>query len=143
MTFLLDTNVVSEWIRPRPNPNLVAWLEEVDEDRLHVSVVTFAELRHGIELMARSRRREALMRWLEDDLTDRFGDRILAIDRVVAESWGVVMARASASGRSMATMDGFLAATAAIHDLTLVTRDVADFRGAGIATFNPWEATGS
>ncbi len=140
MTFLLDTNVVSEWIRPRPNPNLVAWLEEVDEDRLHVSVVTFAELRHGIELMARSRRREALMRWLEEDLTDRFGDRILAIDRVVAESWGVVMARASASGRSMATMDGFLAATAATHDLTLVTRDAADFRGAGVAVFNPWEA---
>ena len=141
MTFLLDTNVVSEWIRSQPNPNLVAWLDEVDEDRLHVSVATFAEIRHGIELMARSRRREALMRWLEDDLTDRFADRILAIDRAVAEWWGVIMARAGAAGNAMATMDGFLAATAATHGLTLVTRDAADFRGAGVPLINPWESS--
>jgi toxin FitB len=143
MTFLLDTNVVSEWIRPQPNPNLVAWLDEVDEDRLHVSVATFAEIRHGIELMARGRRREALMRWLEDDLTARFADRILAIDRAVAEWWGVIMARAGAAGNAMATMDGFLAATAATHDLTLVTREAADFRGAGVPIINPWEPAGS
>jgi predicted nucleic acid-binding protein len=140
MTYLLDTNVVSEWIRPQPNPNLVAWLDEVDEDRLHVSVATFAEIRHGIELMAPGRRRQALMHWLDEELADRFADRILPIDRTVAGSWGVVMARASASGASMATMDGFLAATAAAHNLTLVTRDAADFRVAGVAIFNPWEA---
>jgi len=140
VTYLLDTNVVSEWIRPQPNPNLVAWLDEVDEDRLHVSVATFAEIRHGIELMAPGRRRQALMRWLDEELADRFADRILPIDRAVAESWGVVMARASASGTSLATMDGFLAATAAIHNLTLVTRDATDFRGAGVPIFNPWEA---
>jgi toxin FitB len=140
MTFLLDTNVVSEWIRPQPNANLAAWLDEVDEDRLHVSVATFAEIRHGIEPMARGRRREALMRWLEDDLTDRFADRILAIDRAVAEWWGVIMARAGAAGNAMATMDGFLAATAAAHDLTLVTRDAAGFRGAGVPLINPWES---
>lgn len=139
MTYLIDTNVVSEWIRPQPNPNLVAWLDEVDEDRLHVSVATFAEIRHGIELMAPGRRRQALMRWLDEELADRFADRILPIDRAVAESWGVVMARASASGTSMGTMDGFLAATAATHSLTLVTRDAADFRGAGVPIFNPWE----
>jgi predicted nucleic acid-binding protein len=140
MTYLVDTNVVSEWIRPQPNPNLVAWLDDVDEDRLYISVATFAEIRHGIELMAPGRRRQSLMRWLDEELADRFADRILPIDRAVAERWGVVMARASASGNSIATMDGFLAATAAIHNLTLVTRDAADFRGAGVSIFNPWEA---
>jgi toxin FitB len=142
MTYLVDTNVVSEWLRPQPNPNLVAWLDAVDEDRLHVSVATFAEIRHGIELMAAGRRRQSLMHWLDDELTDRFADRILAIDRMVAERWGVVMARAGASGNSMATMDGFLAATAEIYELTLVTRDAADFRGAGVPIFNPWETVG-
>jgi hypothetical protein len=141
MSFLLDTNVISEWAKPRPNPNLVSWLDNVDEDHLHVSVATFAEIRHGIELMARGRRREALFRWLHDDLAARFADRILPVDRVVAETWGVVVARASTGGNPMATMDGFLAATAAVHSLTLVTRDAADFRGAGVPLLNPWEGT--
>jgi hypothetical protein len=102
-------------------------------------VATLAEIRHGIELMPRSRRREALFRWLNDDLAMRFADRILPVDRVVAEAWGVVMARASTGGNSMATMDGFLAATAAVHGLTLVTRDAADFPGASVPLLNPWE----
>jgi len=138
MSFLLDTNVVSEWVRPRPNPSLVSWLDDADEDRLHVSVATFAEIRHGIELMVRGRRREALSRWLNDELSNRFAGRILAIDRAVADAWGVVMARARSVGNPMATMDGFLAATASAYGLTLVTRDAADFRGAGIALVNPW-----
>ena len=140
MSFLLDTNVISEWARPIANRNLALWLDEVDEERLHISVVTFAEIRRGIELMARGRRRDSLLRWLNDDLANRFADRILAVDRAVAETWGVVMARASAGGRSLATMDGFLAATATVYGLTLVTRDVAGFHGASVPLFNPWEA---
>jgi predicted nucleic acid-binding protein len=143
MTYLLDTNVVSEWIRPQPSASLAAWLDDVDEDRLYLSVATFAEIRHGIERMAPGRRRQSLMRWLDGDLAERFADRFLTIDRTVAAWWGVVMARASASGNSMATMDGFLAATAAAHELTIATRDAADFRGAGVAVFNPWAAAES
>jgi hypothetical protein len=137
--YLLDTNVVSEWTRPKPSPNLVTWLAEADEDRLHISVVTFAEIRYGIEKMATGRRRDALAAWLEGELAERFEGRVLGIDRPVADAWGVVMARARATGHSMATMDGFLAATAAARGLTLVTRDTNDFRGAGVAMFNPWQ----
>lgn len=138
MTYLLDTNVVSEWVRPRPDPNVVAWLADLDEDRVFLSVITLAELRHGIEILAQGRRRDHLLAWASDELPIRFEDRVLDIDRRVAEAWGGVMARARRAGVSLGTMDGFLAATAVVHDLAIVTRDVKDFERLDIALFNPW-----
>ncbi|MGH7718611.1 MAG: type II toxin-antitoxin system VapC family toxin [Gemmatimonadaceae bacterium] len=139
--YLLDTNVVSEWVKPSPDSDVITWLAEVDEDRVFLSVATFAELRHGIERLPSSRRREQLTAWLADDLPARFEKRILDIDRKVADRWGVTIARCRAAGVTMSTMDAFFAATAAAHDLTLVTRDVHDFREAGITLFNPWKPT--
>ena len=138
MSFLLDTNVVSEWVKPGPNPNVVAWLADVDEDRVFLSVVTFAEIRHGVELMPAGRRRERLAAWLADELPARFESRILGIDRRVAEAWGVAMARSQQHGVGLGSMDAFLAATAAVHRLTLVTRNVRDFEIAGIPLLDPW-----
>ncbi len=138
MSFLLDTNVISEWVRPQPNPRVVTWLEEVDEDRVFLSVISLAEIRHGIELMPAGKKRDRLANWLAGDLPSRFAGRILDIDRKIAETWGLVMARGRARRASVGVMDAFVAATAEIHGLILVTRNVGDFSQLGILTFNPW-----
>jgi toxin FitB len=139
VSFLLDTNVVSEWVKPGPDPNVVAWLADVDEDRVFLSVVTFAEIRREIELMPAGRRRERLAAWLADELAARFEGRILGIDQRIAAAWGIVMARSHKVGVGLGSMDAFLAATAEAHRLTLVTRNVRDFETTGISVLDPWE----
>lgn len=139
MSFLLDTNVVSEWVRPRPEPDVVAWLEAVDEDEVFMSVVSFAELRRGVELLAPGRRRNQLSNWITDDLVARFHDRILDVDRRVADAWGRMMARSQRTGQALGSMDAFFAATAECHGMTLVTRNVRDFDGLALSLHNPWE----
>jgi predicted nucleic acid-binding protein len=138
VNFLLDTNVVSEWTKPRPDTGVVTWLAEVDEDREFVSVVTLAELRYGIERMPAGARRDRLDEWLSQQVPSRFETRVLPVDHQTANSWGRVMARGQAGGRPVSTMDGFIAATAAQHDLTPVTLNVSDFDAAGIRLINPW-----
>jgi predicted nucleic acid-binding protein len=138
MTFLLDTNVLSEWVKPRPNSGVIAWLSEVDEDRVFISVITLAELRYGVERLALGRRRTRLDSWLREDLPGRFEGRILPIDGPVADMCGILMAKGEARGRPIATMDGFIAATTAIHRLTLVTRNTGDFATVVDAIVNPW-----
>lgn len=139
MNFLLDTNVISEWVKPQPDRNVVSWLAEVDEDRVFISVISFAEIRHGIELMPISRRRERLAQWLIEELPLRFEDRVFAVDRAVADSWGVVMARSQKAGLALGAMDAFVAAIAETHGLTLVTRNIKDFGHTGISLVNPWQ----
>ena len=138
MSFLLDTNVVSEWVKPRPNAGVITWLDEADEDRLFLSVVTLAELRRGIERLEPGRRRQRLDEWLREELPDRFEGRILPIDAAIAETWGRLVARGEAAGRAIGVLDAFIAATASAHDLTLVTRNVGDFRGSMRAVLDPW-----
>lgn len=142
MSFLLDTNVVSEWAKPRPDRGVVAWLADADEDRLFLSVATLAEIRHGIERLADGRRKDRLAEWLAEELPARFEGRILAIDRRIAEAWGVVMARSQRAGVALSAMDAFFAATAEVHDLTLVTRDTDDFRSVRVEVLSPWQSTG-
>jgi predicted nucleic acid-binding protein len=138
VNFLLDANVVSEWVKPRPNSGVVAWLETADEDRLFLSVATLAELSYGIERLPVGRKSAQLREWLEIELTGRFEGRVVVIDEAVAATWGKLLARADAAGRPVGAMDGFLAATAAVHQMTLVTRNEMDFAATGIKTFNPW-----
>jgi toxin FitB len=137
--FLLDTNVLSEWVKPRPDPKVVAWLEAADEDRLYLSVATLGEIRRGIELLKPGKRREQLDVWLLADLRDRFEGRILAIDERVAEAWGRIMARAQRQGIGLSAMDSFFAATAEVHRLTLVTRNIRDFTALGVRLLSPWD----
>lgn len=139
MSYLLDTNVVSEWVRPKPAESVVAWLAEVDEDGVFMSVISFAELRRGVELLEDGRRRQRLEKWIAEDLSERFHGRVLHVDLPVAESWGRLTARATRTGRALGSMDIFLAATADAYDLTLATRNVGDFEGLDIPLFNPWE----
>ena len=138
MNFLLDTNVVSEWTKPHPDVGVVAWLAEADEDRVFVSVITLAELRHGVERMPVGARRRRLDIWLTEQVPLRFEARMLPIDAATANSWGRIMARGQARGRPLGTMDAFIAATAEQYDLTLVTRNLSDFDGLGIRLLSPW-----
>jgi predicted nucleic acid-binding protein len=138
MNFLLDTNAVSEWVKPRPNTGLIGWMEAADEDRVFLSVITLAELRYGVERMAAGARRNRLEQWLRDELPVRFEDRILYIDHNVAEAWGRTVSRSEALGRPIGAMDAFLSATAEVHHLTLVTRNVSDFPLLK-AVVNPWK----
>ena len=139
MSFLLDTNVLSELIRPAPDANLVNWLSGLDEEEMYMSVVSVAEIRRGIEQLAPGRRRTRLLEWLESELIDRFDNRVVQIDRRVATAWGVLMQRAEAAGLPSSVMDGFVAASAAVHGFTIATRDRRDFAGFGIALLDPWQ----
>ena len=138
MNFLLDTNVVSEWVKPRPNGGVVSWLAEADEDRVFISVVTLAELRYGVELMATGNRRRRLEEWLEGELPLRFEGRVLSVDKAVADAWGQVVARREAAGRPIGAMDAVIAATVKVHGLTLITRNASDFEPSVKAIVNPW-----
>jgi toxin FitB len=137
MSFLLDTNAVSEWVKGRPNPGLIRWMESADEDRIFISVVSLAELRYGVERMTPGARRSRLEHWLRDELPLRFEGRILPVDIKVADAWGKTVSSCEAAGRPISAMDAFLAATAEMHRLTLVTRNVSDFRLLK-SILNPW-----
>jgi hypothetical protein len=138
MSFLVDTNVVSEWVKPNPNPGVAAWLAEADEDEVFLSVVTLTELRYGIERMPNGRRQKRLSIWLEDELLWRFEGRILTIDAAIADACGRLVAHSEAAGRAIEAMDAFLAATAEVYHLTLVTRNISHFQPVVKALLNPW-----
>jgi toxin FitB len=140
LNFLLDTNVVSEWVKPRPDPGVVSWLADVDEDRAFVSAVTLGELRYGIARLDPGRRRRRLDEWLLDELPMRFETRILPVDVAVAVAWGEVVAHRDAAARPISVMDAFIAATAIVHGMTLVTRNVADFEATVAAVVSPWSS---
>jgi predicted nucleic acid-binding protein len=139
VSYLLDTNVVSEWVKPHPSPGVIRWLADVDEDRVYLSIVTLAELRHGVDRMPAGQRRTWLDQWLQNDLLQRFEGRVLGIDAEVASTWGRVMAQRQAIGRPIGVMDAWIAATAVVRQLALVTRNVDDFVGVPLETVNPWE----
>lgn len=140
MSYLLDTNAISEWTKPRPDPGIIVWLDEVDEDRTYLSVITVGELRKGIDRLASGRRRDRLDRWLDGELRARFGDRILPVNVAVADEWGKLLARAEKAGRALGGIDALIAATAIVHDLQVVTRNVDHFRPAGVDVICPWQA---
>jgi predicted nucleic acid-binding protein len=139
VTFLLDTNVVSEFMKPKPDQKVLHWLENADEDITFMSVISLAELRLGIDLLDAGRRKSALHSWLSEHLPERFAGRIIAIDSVIADHWGRLSAAARRQGISLQVMDGFIAATAAAHSHVVVTRNVRDFQRLDVAVVNPWQ----
>jgi predicted nucleic acid-binding protein len=139
--FLIDTNVLSEFNRRGdPDRRVRLWLEAADTDSLYVSVLTFGEIRMGVELLPRSKRRGQLEQWLDRDLPEWFEGRILEVDHSIADRWGVLRAQAQMKGRPLSVIDGLLAATALQHNLTIVSRNVSDFAVVGVAVVDPWEA---
>lgn len=134
--FLLDTNVVSELVRPKPEPKVRAWIETTDENLLYLSVLTLGEIRKGITSLTNATRRVTLEAWLNSDFVLRFAGRILPIDHAVADRWGRLTAQAGTS--PIPVIDGLLAATALHYNLTLVTRNTKDFAASGVPLFDPW-----
>ena len=138
--YLLDTNVVSELVRPNPDANVIAWVRAGDETSYYLSVLTFGEIRRGIEGLPQDPRRERLRLWLEIDLTDRFKGRILDVDRRVAEIWGMIRARGAAASVQLPSIDTLIAATAERHGMVVATRNLRDFAFASVAAVSPWAA---
>jgi toxin FitB len=135
LTFLIDTNVASEAMKPRPSSEVMAWFGQQPDGVLHFSVCTIGEIDFGIARLGP--RRAAFQAW-RDHLVDVSRRRILPVDLRVAETWGIVRARAAAANRTMPAVDALLAATAEVHGLTLVTRNTRDFEVWGGPVFNPW-----
>jgi toxin FitB len=137
--FLLDTNVISEVVKPRPDPGVLEWMESADESLLYLSVLTLGELRKGISLLPDGRRRVSLEAWLGRDLAVRFSGRILSVDIAVADRWGRISGTEAARKSPLPVIDGLLAATALQHHLTLVSRDTRNAAVSGVEIFDPWE----
>jgi predicted nucleic acid-binding protein len=135
VSYLLDTNVLREVRRRRPDPGVAAWFDDAEPGGLFLSVLVVGEIRHGIERLRGRDARQAEMfeAWL-GDLETEFADRLLPVDRPVADAWGRLSAKASLSA-----VDGLIAATALVHGLTLVTRDET-IRAAGVSVLTPWRA---
>lgn len=139
MNYILDTNVISELIAPKPNSNVTRWIEGVDSDHVFISVITVGELKKGIDKLPDSKGKEMLDQWLREELLVRFQDHLLSIDTDTMLLWGSLNARLETMGRPISAVDGLLAATAIQYRYTLVTRNSAHFVNTGILLYNPWE----
>ena len=137
--FLLDTNIPSELTRPHPQSSVLRWLENANDEELYLSVISLGEILKGITALPGSKRRRDLEKWLHESLRPWFEGRILAIDEPVAERRGIFAGQCKSKGRPLNVVDGLIAATALVHDLTVVTRNVRDFEGLGVELLNPWD----
>lgn len=136
--FLLDTNIVSELVKIRPEPLVADFIAKTPLDHLYLTEITFAEIRFGIERQPDPLKRSALVSWLDHQLRPMFEDRVLALDEDVILRWRLMVEEGRKQRRTYSQPDLFIAACAAVHGLTVVTRDEADFEGTGVAVFNPW-----
>ncbi len=139
MRYLLDTCVISELVKPTPNARLVAWCNRQKEESFFLSCITVGEIQKGISRLPTSEKRRVLQHWLDVDLLERFGQRIIDIDMSVARKWGEVQATAEKAGLKMPVIDSLIASIGLVHEMTIVTRNVQDMQASGVQLFNPWE----
>lgn len=135
MSWLVDTNVISELSRKAPNPKVAGWLLK-RQDELFISVLCIGELEKGLAMVTEAARRVRLERWVRNDVLAWFGDRVLPVDARVAVRWGRLLGEA---GEPLPAVDSLIAATALTHRLMVATRDVEGFARTGVALVNPWE----
>ena len=139
MKFLLDTCVFSEFIRKKPCSHLMHWMSTKDEAELYLSVLTLGELQQGISKLVDSKRKLALQRWLDDDVTKRFDNKIISINKDIVDRWGRLRGAGMKQGKNFPVIDSLLAATAITHGMTIVTRNVDDLKATGVTIRNPWQ----
>ncbi len=139
MRYLLDTCVPSELTKPKPSQRVLDWMNAQDIETLYLSAATIGEIQRGIYLLPPSNRRTNLETWLNVRLAEEYANRILPLDEELFRAWGSLMAKLKLAGHPMALFDSLIAATAIHHRMTLVTRNVDDFRYADISLLNPWE----
>jgi predicted nucleic acid-binding protein len=138
MSYLIDTCCISELVKKKPNSNVVKWFVDQDELSMFLSVITFGELRKGIEKLPDSKKKKELNRWVKEDLNQRFKNRVLNITIREVNKWGEILAATEKDGRPLSAIDSFIAATALVHDLSVVTRNTQDMEGSGVEVINPW-----
>ncbi len=138
MSYLIDTCCISELVKKKPNPNVVKWFADQDELSMYLSVITFGELRKGIEKLPDSKKKKELIRWIKEELTQRFKNRVLSIDMEEVNKWGEILATAEKNGKPLPAIDSLIAVTAQVHNLSVVTRNTQDMEGSGVEVINPW-----
>lgn len=139
MNYLLDTCVLSEFTRRRPEKKVIRWLESINEEKLFISVITIGEIQHGIERLPESHRKTELLVWTNNGLVKRFEQRVIPLDMPAMFLWGSLTARLESAGQPMGVMDSLIAATALQSNFILATRNVTDFLPCGVQVINPWE----
>lgn len=139
MNFLLDTCVISELIKKQPNPKVVKWVADIDEASLFISVLSIGELHKGIEKLPESKKKDILHKWINNDLMERFKNKIIDFDLQTANIWGKIQAKSELLGQALPAIDALIAATGISYDLIVVTRNIKDMEISGVSLLNPWE----
>ena len=135
---LLDTNVVSEPLRPAPDARVIEWIDAQPLETLFLSAITVAELRAGLALLPAGKRRTSLQQNLEKRVLPLFAGRVLPFDLACTQAYAVLLARARTAGLAIATADGYIAAIAGANGFTVATRDTGPFEAAGVDVIDPW-----
>lgn len=138
MKYLLDTCIISELVKPKPNTQVTDWVHAATSDALFLSVLTIGEVRKGLTKLPDSKKKEQLILWL-NTLLEEYTERIIPVDLAVSENWGTIQGNAEKMGTPMSTIDGLIAATASTHNLILVTGNESDFAPSQITLINPWK----
>lgn len=141
MKYLLDTCVISEMMKPQPNPSVVEWFSEIPDEEVYLSAVTIGELCEGFQKLPPSYRRTAFERWFRIYVEDAFASRILPYDKEAAKRWADIMARTSAEGHPRPAIDTMIVAIADLHGMIVVTRNERDMRYTGVPLLNPFAET--
>ena len=138
MNYLLDTCVISELVKNKPDSRVVKWVGSQDEESLFLSVLTIGEIQKGISKLPDSRKREQLQSWLQNDLPERFRNRILEIGIGTARVWGRVLGACEKQGVTLPAIDSLIAAQGIFHKMTIVTRNISDMEPSGVPLLEPW-----
>ncbi len=140
MKYLLDTCVISELIKTKPNNNVVNWIKKNNEQDYFLSSLTFGEIHKGIVKLSDKSRKDKLHQWVDHDLMERFRNRIIPIDINVAKIWGQIQGRGELEGKPMPAIDSLIAATGLFYNLIVATRNILDMQPSKVVLLNPWES---
>jgi len=136
--YILDTCVISELVKPVPNPKVVEWLNKIPSESLFLCVITIGEIHKGLTKLPDSKKKEKLTHWV-NTLLDEYKEKMIPIDLNVAENWGIIQGKAEKAGTPMSSIDSLIAAASYTHNLTLATRNEEDFAPGNIPVINPWK----
>ena len=139
MNYILDTCVISELIKPEPQPSVCTWIENQDNNAMFLSVITLGEIQKGVSRLDDGAKKTQLQSWLDKDLALRFENRILDINEPMMKLWGNILAMSEKTGHKLPVIDTMIASTAIFHHMAVVTRNIKDMAMDGLTVINPWE----
>lgn len=139
MKYILDTCVISELIKPRPNSAVVSWINSHLEENFYLTSITIGEIQRGISKLTESKKKKNLQNWLDSELIVRFDRRILSFGLLESKVWGKIQAQAEKEGNKMPILDGLMTSIAIVHDMGIATRNISDMEISGVDLINPWK----